>query len=275
MKGILYLNQIGEVADCLDKTVIDYINEGQIETFESFPSFNIIAFDWYDIYNIDAEPSQILIYIDKDDIFFFCENETSYCKVQKIFKDTGTNERTLYTFFVSLLKGDSRYSEKFEDRIAALEDAIMCGARRECSEEIMAFRKELLRLKKYYEQLSEIFEELVENENDIISSERLRYFVILESRIGRLHAGVMHLREYITQVREAYQAQIDIEQNKLMKVFTVITSIFLPLTLLVGWYGMNFPMPEFEWPYGYAVVCTVSIIIFFGGILLFKKKKWF
>ena len=69
MQKVLYINQIHEISDYIDKAVIDYIDEGQIETFESFSDFNIIAFDWYDIYDTEAEPSQIMIYIDKDDIF--------------------------------------------------------------------------------------------------------------------------------------------------------------------------------------------------------------
>ena len=52
-------------------------------------------------------------------------------------------------------------------------------------------------------------------------------------------------------MREAYQAQLDYEQNQLMKAFTVLTAIFLPLSLIARWYGMNFSMPEYQWALGY------------------------
>ena len=87
--------------------------------------------------------------------------------------------------------------------------------------------------------------------------------------------SVMHLREYITQVREAYQAQIDIEQNQIMKVFTVMTSIFLPLTLIVGWYGMNLQMPEFSWSFGYPFVIILSVSVILASVIIFKVKRWF
>jgi magnesium transporter len=60
-----------------------------------------------------------------------------------------------------------------------------------------------------------------------------------------------------------------------MKVFTVLTAVFLPLTLIVGWFGMNVKMPEYSWNYGYLYVIVLSITV--CGICgwIFKKKKWF
>ena len=76
-------------------------------------------------------------------------------------------------------------------------------------------------------------------------------------------------------MREACQTQIDIEQNKLMKYFTVIATIFLPLNLIAGWYGMNFRnMPELGWRFGYLGVFVISAAIAAILILWFRKKKW-
>ena len=66
--------------------------------------------------------------------------------------------------------------------------------------------------------------------------------------------SVLNLRDYLSQVREAYQSQIDINLNNVMKIFTVITAIFLPLSLIAGWYGMNFNMPEYQSPYGLSLI---------------------
>ena len=92
--------------------------------------------------------------------------------------------------------------------------------------------------------------------------------------MNTLTDNVKNLREYVTQVREAYQAQIDIEQNRIMKVFTIISGIFLPLTLLVGWYGMNLRMPEFRWTYGYPLAIILSVVIVIVCLIFFKRKKW-
>ena len=87
--------------------------------------------------------------------------------------------------------------------------------------------------------------------------------------------AVQSLRESVTQLREAYQSQLSIQQNDLMKIFTVVTAVFLPLTLLAGWYGMNFTgMPELQWKYGYPAVILVSVTIVAVLVIYFKKKKW-
>ena len=79
----------------------------------------------------------------------------------------------------------------------------------------------------------------------------------------------------MTQVRESYEAEVDISLNTTMKIFTVVTTIFLPLTLIVGWYGMNFDMPEYGWKNGYLFVSILSFLFLSAGILFFRKKKWF
>ena len=140
---------------------------------------------------------------------------------------------------------------------------------------IIAYRKALLRLKRYYEQLDAIFDNLILNENGMLTPDGLSHFRILASRTSRYLENVVNLRDYVTQMREAYQSQIDIEQNNLMRLFTVITAIFLPLTLMVGWYGMNFKnMPEMDWVYAYPVFIGVSVIICVSMLIYFKKKKW-
>ena len=144
-----------------------------------------------------------------------------------------------------------------------------------CVPEIVRFRRELLRLKKYYEQLQSIFEELTENDNGLFSEDSLRWFEVLSNRVDRLLKSTINLRDYVTQVREAYQAQLDIQANNIMKVFTVVTSVFLPLSLITGWYGMNFVnMPELTWQGGYPTIIGVCVAVVAGLLIMFKRKKW-
>ena len=82
------------------------------------------------------------------------------------------------------------------------------------------------------------------------------------------------MRESIVQLREAYDASIDISLNNVMKLFTVVTTIFLPLSLIAGWYGMNFTgMGELTWEFGYPFVIALSVVCVIVCLIIFKKKK--
>ncbi|MFZ2537851.1 MAG: CorA family divalent cation transporter [Oscillospiraceae bacterium] len=275
MNKIFSLSEVRELAPYIEEVILDRIEAQQVERFESLGNACLLSFDWYDIFDQKADPSQIIIYFSKENIFFICEEKRLLKKVQTIVKEFTTNEKVLSSFFAELMKPDMDYLEKLEEQIAEMENNLLINSKAECTQGIILFRKELIRLKKYYEQLNSIFEDITENENNLITQENLRHFVVLDNRVDRLFSTVLNLRDFVSQVREAYQAQIDIEQNSVMKVFTVITSIFMPLTLIVGWYGMNLKMPEFSWNLGYPFVIGLSIIVCIICIIIFKKKKWF
>ena len=114
-----------------------------------------------------------------------------------------------------------------------------------------------------------------ENENGLISGRQLKRFRMLTRRVERLLDTADSLRDYVSQVREAYQSQVDINLNNLMRIFTVVTAVFSPLTLIVGWYGMNLRMPESRWDWGYPMVILMSLAVCVATVALFKKKKWF
>ncbi len=278
MRKILCHNALDRLAPYIDEMIFERMIPGQTNRFESYEGINLLSFDWLNIHDMLAPPELITICHTREDLFFICEGNASYRLVQQLAavdtpEDT-PNEKVLYTFFNGLIKEDIAYIEALEENITDTEDELLTTSKRECAHEIIEFRRELLKLKRYYEQLNQIFEELVENERGLIDRTYLRYFKALDNRIDRLFSHVLTLRDYVTQVREAYQAQIDIEQNSLMKVFTVVTAIFLPLTLIVGWYGMNLRMPEYSWPYGYLLVISLSVAVVLFSFIFFKYKRW-
>ena len=130
-------------------------------------------------------------------------------------------------------------------------------------------------LKRYYVQLLRLCQDMEENENGLISGRQLKRFRMMTRRVERLLDTTDSLRDYVSQVREAYQSQVDINLNNLMRIFTVLTAVFSPLTLIVGWYGMNLRMPESRWAWGYPMVIVISLAVCVATVVLFKKKKWF
>lgn len=275
MQKVIYENQINEYSNKIDSKIFDYSKEEKTEVVESYENFSVISFWFYDINNIFKKPQKMIIYIDREDLFYICDTKESYDVAVKYFQSSDNNEHALYLFFDNLLKGSTSYLESVEDRISKIDANIISEISKNTKNKIMGLRYEILRLKKYYEQFDFIFEELGVNDNGLLTGQNLKYFKILKNRSYRLLSMIIDLKEYIIQVRESYQAQIDIEQNKLMKFFTIITSIFSPLTLVAGWYGMNFKIPLFSWKYGYLFVIILSVIICTSWYIIFNKKKWF
>lgn len=275
MQKVIYREEVPKYAEYFEKPVADYICEGLVETYEGFDKYSLVAFDWYNIDNLEEEPAQILVYIDEEDLFYICENDRAFEVANKNFVASQTNEKALYFFFKNMFKGDLRYVEKLEDELEELDDLTMKGEDEKTSQKIVDLRYNVLRLRKYYHQLAFMFEELCEDDTEAIGEEYMKYFEILKNRCVNLESSIENMWDYIIQIRSTYQAQVDIEQNHLMKVFTMVTSIFLPLTLVAGWYGMNLKMPEFEWEYGYPIMIGVCAIIIVVWYIVFKKKKWF
>ena len=275
MQKIIYKTEIQNYSNEIDNSIIDYINNESIETFESFENHDLIAFNWYDVNNNYRKSFKVIIYIDKDDIFFIVDNEKAKTTIEEFVTITDNNETTLFYFFRNILKGNTKFLEELEMKIGELDDEVIKNTNDIMSLKIVKYKNRILSLKRYYEQFEFLFDEICDNDNGLFSKKCLKYFDILHSRALRFVSQTITLRDYLSQIREAYQAEISNEQSKLMKLFTLITSIFMPLTLIVGWYGMNLKMPEFTWDYGYLFVIILSVVVGIIWYIVFKNKKWF
>lgn len=184
-------------------------------------------------------------------------------------------ERFLYDFLDYIVKDDLRLMENYENELDSMEQAIIDGDENLPSGRLNDIRSDIRYLRIHYEQLMDLAQEFQENENGFFKQENLRYFRLFIDRAARLHDTSMSLRDYTMQLRDLYKAHLDIKQNRIMTVLTVVTTIFMPLTLIVGWYGMNFRfMPELEWKGSYPVIIILSVLIVIISLIFFKKKKW-
>ena len=184
-------------------------------------------------------------------------------------------ERFIYDFLEQLVTGDQTMLEKYDKELDTIESDILSGSEADPTPRVSHIRSDLRDLRIHYEQLQDLAQELEENENNFFKKDNVRYFHLFNQRISRLHDMTSSLRDYSIQIRDLYQSRLDIKQNRIMTLLTVITSIFMPLTLIAGWYGMNFKyMPELEYKISYPIVIALSIVIVIFSLIFFKKKKW-
>ena len=185
-------------------------------------------------------------------------------------------ERLVYAFFDSVIARDNRVLEDLEFKIHKLEESIFEDEiDEEFNRTLLNYKTDLLYLRNYYVQFMDVAQELINNENELFSEDGLLYFRIFHDKAERLMQNVTMLGDNVLQLREAYQSTLDVNLNNTMKVLTVISSIFMPLTLITGWFGMNFVnMPMLKWQYGIPAVLGLSAAVVVFMVLYMKKRKW-
>ncbi|MGC4020003.1 MAG: CorA family divalent cation transporter [Muricomes sp.] len=216
-----------------------------------------------------------------DSELIFIDNQDFVLPVLRQMEEYPLSETTsvihLFLAFMEYLIKDDVFSlQNFEEMLTALEEEILDKNDSSFNHKILQIRKKLAALSAFYEQLQNMSESIQQSPLFKKDKSAVSLFRLFTDRAGRLYSNVHMLKDYSIQLREMHQTQVDIHQNQIMKVLTVVTTIFMPLTLITGWYGMNFiHMPELASPYGYIIICILSVLIVLLEIWLFKIKNWF
>ncbi|MGN8800081.1 magnesium transporter CorA family protein [Candidatus Merdisoma sp. HCP28S3_D10] len=243
----------------------------------SFGMINIV-----DILNLSTRRNRIGFFIKKN-LFVMVKIIDKEDSIRQMFLDAigrfrqnATMEKVIYGVLERLLSSGNRGLVMTERQIIAMEREVVNGkVDPELNTEIFDLRNRLSTLKNYYEQLIDIGESLQENENDLFEEEDLRYFKIFTDKSERLSNNTQLLCDNLIHLREAMDATLNYNLNNTMKLFTMVTIIFQPLTLIVGWYGMNFKfMPELNMRFGYLYVIILSIVVVGAILYWFKKRKF-
>ena len=190
-----------------------------------------------------------------------------------VLREGGTPVDVLADFFNLLIEDEVPFLQHMEEKLSQIEEGLLNHIPKNFYQIVIRYRRQLLVLHTYYEQLINMSDMIENNHGGLLDDRECQRFTSFGARAERLHNHVEMLREYVLQIREMYQTQIDVSQNHAMNLLTVVTSLFLPLSILVGWYGMNFiNMPELRWAYGYPVMIGLSVGILILEICFFKKK---
>ena len=230
--------------------------------------------------DFSKEDAKFSFALDEKGIVFIDDADNATQIIESIIKTkkwrVPSLERFIYDFLDLIVKDDLRIMERYERELDLIENEIEHDKNEDKgSERVNDIRSDIRDLMTHYNQLIDLGEELEENENNFFSQKNLRYFRLFISRVERFNDRAASLRDYTVQIRDLYKSHLDIKQNRIMTVLTVITSIFMPLTLIAGWYGMNFKyMPELDWKWSYPVVTGVCLLIVIIALIFFKKKKW-
>jgi magnesium transporter len=165
--------------------------------------------------------------------------------------------------------------EKLGERIDTLEEQLIAEPRRELLGEIHALKREMIELRKSVWPLREVVSGLERSESPLIGKSTDVFLRDLYDHAIQVIDTVESFREMLSSMVETYLSSLSNRMNEIMKVLTIISTIFIPITFLVGLYGMNFVnFPEIRWRWGYAFVWLLIIASVAGMFAFFRRKKW-
>lgn len=166
--------------------------------------------------------------------------------------------------------------EEMSDRIENLEEKLFVSSSNDdITFEIQELKRTMLRIRRAVYPLREVVSRMEKMESDLIQEQTVNYIRDLYDHIIQVSENIDIYREMSWGLMDMYMTTISNRMNEVMKVLTIIATIFIPLTFIAGIYGMNFEyMPELQWKESYFVLWGIMILIFIGMIVYFKKKKW-
>lgn len=181
----------------------------------------------------------------------------------------------VYSLMDAVVDGYFGILEKLGDRIESLEQEILQKMTEDTLARIYTLKRELIYLRQSVWPLREVISRLEKSDSELIADTTDLYLRDLYDHTIQVIDAVEIDREMISGLLDMYLSNLSNRMNAVMKVLTIMATIFIPLTFIAGVYGMNFKyMPELDWRWGYPAVWAVMLTVFIGMLFYFKKKKW-
>jgi len=181
-----------------------------------------------------------------------------------------------YSLLDAIVDGYFIVLESVGEQIDVVEDAFIDNPSKEGLQKIQILKRELLYMHKSIWPLREVVSGMQRTENEIIKNSTQIYIRDIYDHVIQAIDTTETYREFLAGLMDIYLSSVSNKLNEVMKVLTIISTIFIPLTFIVGVYGMNFKyMPEIDWKWGYFGVLAILAFIAVMMILYFKRKKWF
>lgn len=172
--------------------------------------------------------------------------------------------------------------EKLGEKIESIEESLVLQPNSTVLHSINKMKRNLIFLRKSVWPLREVIRTVTQTDSPLIREQSLAYYRDIHDHVIQAVDTIEAFRDTVTSMLDIYLSSLSHRLNEVMKVLTIITTIFMPLTFIAGIYGMNFKtsasrfnMPELDWPFGYLFVLLLMVTVVLGMILYFKKKKWF
>jgi magnesium transporter len=280
------LKQVGEIFNLHPLLLEDVVNVPQRPKLEDYNNQLLVISQMVRLKEDESgfDTEQVSFVLGKRYLLSFQEEELQDCfeivrdrirTSQGRVRKSGADYLT-YLLLDTIIDGYFPVVEHYEDRIEALEDAIISNPDRDTMQEIYDVRRELLALRRLIWPMRNVLHLLMRDHHGIVSDEVQIYFRDSYDHVIQILEIIEAYRELAASLMDVYMSTMGNKLNEIMKFLTVISTIFIPLTFIVGVYGMNFEnMPELKGEWSYFMVWLVMLAVAGGLIFYFWRKGWF
>lgn len=280
------LKQVGEIFNLHPLLLEDVVNVPQRPKLEDYNNQLLVISHMVRLKEDESgfDTEQVSFVLGKRYLLSFQEEELQDCfeivrdrirTSQGRVRKSGADYLT-YLLLDTIIDGYFPVVEHYEDRIEALEDVIISNPDRNTMQEIYDVRRELLALRRLIWPMRNVLNLLMRDHHGIVSDEVQIYFRDSYDHVIQILEIIEAYRELAASLMDVYMSTMGNKLNEIMKFLTVISTIFIPLTFIVGVYGMNFEnMPELTGEWSYFIVWVIMLAVAGGLIFYFWRKGWF
>lgn len=269
---------------CLHSLLIDDVLSDQRPKAEEFDDY--LFFTMKMLHRIDGTGihyEQISFVLGKNYLVSFQEKEGDMFDGfrERIRLDLGRVRKRqadylLYRLIDIIVENYYNVLDKVGDLVEDIEETVYESPTNQTFHRIQKLKKELIFLRKALYPLRDALGKIIKDELECIQEENLRFYSDVYDHVVHLIDSVDTYRDLTAGLMDAHINAMNTRMNEVMRVLTVISTIFMPLTFIVGVYGMNFHhMPELSWSWGYYGVWAIMAVLVIGMLSFFRYKKWF
>jgi magnesium transporter len=276
------IEKLGKFYNIHPLTLEDIVHVDQRAKFEDFEHYVVSIMRMIN-YTTEVESEQLAIVLCENTVISFQEphggdafdiirNRLRTCKgrVRKLGADY-----LAYALMDAVVDCYFTAIEKIGDRIEVIEEEIISDSDKKSILELYRLKREMIYLRKQVWPMRDLINNMIRSETTLINASSDIYLRDLSDHVTRIIDTVETYRDLLSGIMDIYLSTNANKMNEVMKVLTIMSSIFIPITFMVGVYGMNFDnMPELKTEHGYYVLWGVMLATVIGLLVYFKRRKW-
>lgn len=273
---------IGKIYDIHPLTLEDIVHIDQRPKFEDYEHY-VVAIMKMISYTTEVKSEQLSIILLENTVISFQEPQggDAFDVIRNRLRASKGRVRKLGADYLAYALMDAVVDyyftciEKIGDKIEEIEEEIINDTDKKSLLQLYHLKREMIYLRKQVWPLRDLLNNMVRSETQLINPTSDIYLRDLSDHVTRIIDSVETYRDLLSGIMDIYLSTNANKMNEVMKVLTIMSSIFIPITFIAGVYGMNFDnMPELRTQNGYFILWGIMITIIVGLLIYFKRKKW-